>query len=271
MTAFDLNHYLADRRTRVDAALLQALPDASTDDPGRLKEGMRYAVLQGGKRMRPMIVIAACEAAGGTIEAALPACCALEMIHAYSLVHDDLPAMDNDLERRGKPTVHVAFGHGQAILVGVAGVSPDHLARAVVRLAHHAGIHGMVGGQALDIAHGQDIRSLELLERVHALKTGALYAAGGAMGALSAGAGEAQVRDLEAWGLKFGIAFQHADDILDDDQKSLRTHALPRVDQFVDECDALAAQFGERAAPLRALSKWVKDRAHAAAAGVKAD
>jgi geranylgeranyl pyrophosphate synthase len=285
MTAFDLTSYLNDRRRRVDEALLLALPEIAADDPGRLKEGMRYAVLQGGKRMRPMIVIAACEAAGGTIEAALPACCALEMIHAYSLVHDDLPAMDNDLERRGKPTVHVAFGHGQAILVGdalltrafevlalgVAGVSPDHIARAVVRLAHHAGIHGMVGGQALDIAHGQDIRSLELLERVHALKTGALYAAGGAMGALSAGAGEAQVRDLEAWGLKFGIAFQHADDILDDDQKSLRTHALPRVDQFVDECDALAAQFGERAAPLRALSKWVKDRAHAAAAGVKAD
>jgi len=285
MTAFDLTSYLTDRRKRVDEALLHALPDAGADDPGRLKEGMRYSVLLGGKRMRPMIVIAACEAAGGTTEAALPASCALEMIHAYSLVHDDLPAMDNDLERRGKPTVHVAFGHAQAILIGDAllsrsfeilargapGVTPDNISRAVVRLAHHSGVNGMVGGQALDIAHGQDIHSLELLERVHSLKTGALYAAGGAMGALSANASEAQVRDLEAWGLKFGIAFQHADDILDDDQKSLRGQALARVDQLVDECDVLAAQFGERAVALRALARWVKDRAHAAAAGVKAD
>lgn len=284
MTAFDLTHYLDERRRRVDAALLHALPEAGSDDPGRLKDGMRYAVLLGGKRMRPMVVLAACEAAGGTIEAGLPACCALEMIHAYSLVHDDLPAMDNDLERRGKPTVHVAFGHAQAILVGDAlltrafevlagatGVTPANISRAVVRLAHHAGIHGMVGGQALDIAHGQDIHSLELLERVHALKTGALYAAGGAMGALSAGANEAEVRDLESWGLKFGIAFQHADDVLDDDQVALRAQALARVDQLVGECDHLAAQFGERAEPLRAITKWVKDRTRAAAAGVKAD
>jgi geranylgeranyl pyrophosphate synthase len=246
---------------------------------------MHYAVLQGGKRMRPMITIAACEAAGGSVAAALPASCALEMIHAYSLVHDDLPAMDNDLERRGRPTVHVAFGHAQAILIGdalltrafevlgrgAAGISGDRIAAAMTRLAHHAGIHGMVGGQALDIQHGQDIHALELLERVHALKTGALYAAAGAMGALCGGASEAQVRDLEAWGLKFGIAFQHADDILDDDQQALRPQALARVDQLVGECDGLADQFGARAQPLRALARWVADRAHAAAAGVKAD
>ncbi|MBK7824589.1 polyprenyl synthetase family protein [Nannocystis sp.] len=287
MTAFDLKAYVNDRRHQADEALAQALPeiDAAGGDPGRLKEGMRYAVLQGGKRMRPMITIAACEAAGGSVTNALPASCALEMIHAYSLVHDDLPAMDNDLERRGRPTVHVAFGHAQAILIGdalltrafevlgrgAAGISGDRIAAAMTRLAHHAGIHGMVGGQALDIQHGQDIHALELLERVHALKTGALYAAGGAMGALCGGATEAQVRDLEAWGLKFGIAFQHADDILDDDQQALRPQALARVDQLVGECDGLAAQFGVRAEPLRALARWVADRAHAAAAGVKAD
>ena len=288
MTAFDLTAYLNDRRRQADEALARALPELGLDDPGRLKEGMQYAVLQGGKRMRPMITIAACEAAGGSVAAALPASCALEMIHAYSLVHDDLPAMDNDLERRGRPTVHVAFGHAQAILIGdalltrafevlgrgVAGVAPvggDRIASAIVYLAHHAGIDGMVGGQALDIAHGQNIDSLALLERVHALKTGALYAAAGAMGALCGGGSDAQVRDLEAWGLKFGIAFQHADDVLDDDQKALRAQALARVDQLVGECDGLAAQFGERAAPLRAISRWVRDRAHAAAAGVKAD
>ena len=284
-TKFDLTAYLDDRRHQADKALARALPAPGSDDPGKLKEGMRYAVLQGGKRMRPMITIAACEAAGGSVAAALPGSCALEMIHAYSLVHDDLPAMDNDLERRGRPTVHVAFGHAQAILIGDAllthafevlgrGVSEipgERVAAAMTYLAHHAGIHGMVGGQALDIEHGQNILSLELLERVHALKTGALYAAGGAMGALCGGASEAQVRDLEAWGLKFGIAFQHADDILDDDQQALRTQALARVDELVRECDDLAVQFGERGEALRALAKWVKDRAHAAHAGVKAD
>ena len=284
-TTFDLTEYLSDRRRQADEALEHALPVLGPDDPGKLKEGMQYAVLQGGKRMRPMITIAACEAAGGSVAAALPASCALEMIHAYSLVHDDLPAMDNDLERRGRPTVHVAFGHAHAILIGdalltrafevlgrgVSGIPGERIAAAMTYLAHHAGIHGMVGGQALDIEHGQNILSLDLLERVHALKTGALYAAGGAMGALCGGASETQVRDLEAWGLKFGIAFQHADDILDDDQQALRTAALARVDSLVSECDGLAEQFGTRAEPLRALAKWVKDRAHAAHAGVKAD
>ncbi len=285
MTSFDLTVYLNDRRRQADEALARALPEIGGSDPGKLKEGMQYAVLQGGKRMRPMITIAACEAAGGSVAAALPASCALEMIHAYSLVHDDLPAMDNDLERRGRPTVHVAFGHAQAILIGdalltrafevlgqgVAGVPGERIAAAMTRLAHHAGIHGMVGGQALDIEHGQDIHALDLLEQVHALKTGALYAAAGAMGALCGGGSDAQVRDLEAWGLKFGIAFQHADDILDDDQQALRSQALARVDQLVGECDGLAEQFGERAAALRAISRWVRERAHAAAAGVKAD
>lgn len=285
-TTFDLKAYLNDRRRQADEALARALPAVGAEgDPGRLKEGMIYAVLQGGKRMRPMITIAACEAAGGTVGAALPASCALEMIHAYSLVHDDLPAMDNDLERRGRPTAHVAFGHAQAILIGdallthafevlgrgVSGVSGDRIAAAMTRLAHHAGIHGMVGGQALDIAHGQDIGSLELLERVHALKTGALYAAGGAIGALCGGASGPQVHALETWGLKFGIAFQHADDILDDDQQALRPQALARVDQLVDECHALADPFGAYAEPLNALAVWVRDRAHAAAAGVKAE
>ena len=284
-TTFDLTAYLSDRRRQADEALAHALPVLGPDDPGKLKEGMQYAVLQGGKRMRPMITIAACEAAGGSVAAALPASCALEMIHAYSLVHDDLPAMDNDLERRGRPTVHVAFGHAHAILIGdalltrafevlgrgVSGIPGERIAAAMTYLAHHAGIHGMVGGQALDIEHGQNILSLDLLERVHALKTGALYAAGGAMGALCGGASETQVRDLEAWGLKFGIAFQHADDILDDDQQALRTEALARVDGLVSECDGLAEQFGAHAEPLRALAKWVKDRAHAAHAGVKAD
>jgi geranylgeranyl pyrophosphate synthase len=284
---FDLSAYFQERRRLVDAALVRALPGpVAGKDPGRMKEGMRYAVLQGGKRMRPLVIIAACEAAGGSAEVALPACCALEMIHAYSLVHDDLPAMDNDLERRGQPTVHVAFGHAEGILIGDAllthafaalthgvatHVPAQNLVAAVRVLAHHAGVDGMVGGQALDLALGQDIHDLAALEQVHALKTGALYAAAGALGALYAGADESTVRDLEAWGLKFGVAFQHADDVLDDDQKALREQALARVDALVGECDALSGQFGLAAAPLRAISAWVRERAHAAAAGVKAD
>jgi geranylgeranyl pyrophosphate synthase len=280
-SAFDLSTYLKDRRARVDAALRGALPEPGEDDPGGLKEGMRYAVLQGGKRMRPMVTIAACEAVGGAADDALPPSCAVEMIHAYSLVHDDLPAMDNDLERRGLPTVHVKLGEANAILVGDAllthaftvlagGLPGARAAAAIGRLSHHAGIFGMVGGQALDLVHGQDIRDLEVLERVHALKTGGLYAASGAMGAIAGGADPAGAERLERWGLCFGIAFQHADDVLDDDQVALRPQALARVDALVRECDDIAAAYGDKATALRALSAWVAERAHSAAAGDKA-
>jgi geranylgeranyl pyrophosphate synthase len=280
---FDLLTYLEEKRALVDETLGRVLPEAASDDPGKLKDAMRYAVLQGGKRMRPMVTIAACEALGGAAAEALPPACAVEMIHAYSLVHDDLPAMDNDLERRGLPTVHVKYGQANAILVGDAllthaftvlagegGLPGARAAAAIARLAKHAGIFGMVGGQALDLVHGQDIRELEILERVHALKTGGLYAASGAMGAIAAGADPATADRLERWGLCFGIAFQHADDVLDDDQLALRPKALARVDALVRECDELAASYGERSAALRALSAWVQGRAHSAARGDKA-
>lgn len=285
MANFDLEAYIDDRRARVNAALDQNLPPLEGEDPGRLKEGMRYAVLQGGKRMRPLLVIAACEAAGGKVEHALPACCALELVHAYSLVHDDLPAMDNDVERRGKPTVHVAFGEANAILIGDAlitlafellargaeGVSRAAMADAVAILARHAGIAGMVGGQAEDLALGQDIGELAVLEQVHALKTGGLYAAAAALGALCAGADSERVKRLERLGLAFGVAFQHADDILDDDQERLRAQAVARVDELVGECHQIADAFGEPAQPLRAVVDWVQARTRRAAAGDKTD
>ncbi|EDM73658.1 geranylgeranyl pyrophosphate synthase [Plesiocystis pacifica SIR-1] len=285
--AFDLPSYLDECRAAVNAALdaVLAMPEAGqpgADDPGRLREAMRYAVLQGGKRMRPVLTIAACQAAGGDTAHALPAACALEMIHAYSLVHDDLPAMDNDLERRGKPTVHVEFGHANAILVGDAlltdafevlargteGVPRANIADAVTILARCAGINGMVGGQALDLIAGQDIADLETLERVHALKTGGLYAAAGALGGLSSptAAPEAATQ-LERYGLAFGIAFQHADDVLDDDQPSLRAEALARVDQLTAECRTIAEGFGEAGKALVAIADWVQARAKRAASG----
>jgi geranylgeranyl pyrophosphate synthase len=285
MSNFDLRAWFDDRRVRADAALAAALPDAAAPHVGRLNEAMRYAVLQGGKRMRPLVTIAACEACGGTVEEALPAGCAIELIHAYSLVHDDLPAMDNDTERRGKPTVHVAFGEDSAILVGdalltlafgvlaqgAAARPRSRIVEAVAKLAHHAGVEGMVGGQVMDLEAGQDIRDLELLEAVHARKTGGLYAASGAMGALSAGATDPVVEQLDRFGLCFGIAFQHADDVLDDDQPALREVALARVDALVEQCQSIAAPLGEPAAPLRAIADWVKERAHAAVAGAQLD
>jgi len=283
MMNFDLESWMERRRAQVDETLAAVLPDDAGNDPERLREGMRYAVLQGGKRMRPLLCLAAAEAAGGPPERALPAACALEMVHAYSLVHDDLPAMDNDLERRGKPTVHVAFGEANAILIGDAlltlafqvvargaeGVDRAHMAEAVVRLAHHAGIDGMVGGQAEDLALGQDIRDLAALEHVHALKTGGLYASAGALGALCVGATPAQVEQLERFGLAFGIGFQHADDILDDDQEGLRPKAIARVEELVGECRSIAESFGERAEALIGVTAWLESRTKRAATGAK--
>lgn len=284
---FDLESYLATRRDQVDTALSTALLEGGEGGMAKMYEAMRYAVLQGGKRMRPMVAIAACEAVGGTAEAALPACCAIEFVHAYSLVHDDLPAMDDDAERRGKPTVHIAYGEANAILVGdalltqafevlVRGVNgkarPEgRMAEAVGRLAKHAGHAGMVGGQILDLDLGQDIKDLTMLERVHALKTGGLYAAAAAMGALCAGAGDADVDALERWGLQFGIAFQHADDVLDDDQPALRQKAMARLEELVADCQSIAGKYGDASQGLTAIGGWVAERARQAMAGADLD
>lgn len=286
MADFSFESFLDDRRARINAALDAALPaqDRGGTDAGRLREGMRYAVLDGGKRMRPLLVVAACEAVGGTVDQGLPAGCALEMIHAYSLVHDDLPAMDNDLERRGKPTVHVAFGESGAILIGdalltrafevlvegVLDIPAENRVQAVRLLGLHAGIDGMVGGQAKDLALGQNIQSLDALEEVHALKTGALFAASAALGALSGGADAETVAELERFGLAFGIAFQHADDVLDDDQPALRDKAMARLEQLTAECDAIAAKHPDAKA-LGGFAQWVSKRAARALAGDKAD
>ncbi|MCB9715462.1 MAG: polyprenyl synthetase family protein [Myxococcales bacterium] len=270
--------YFEERRSQVDRALDTLLANDGAD-PLRLREAMRYAVLEGGKRMRPLLTIAACEAAGGDAAMAMPAACAVELVHAYSLVHDDLPAMDDDDERRGRPTVHVAFGQAAAVLTGDALLTLAFGAfagakggrgrpfEAMLELATRAGIEGMVGGQAIDLEAGQDIRELERLEHLHALKTGGLYQASGAMGALLAGADDALVERLRRYGLAFGIAFQHADDVLDDDQPALRKAALVRVEELVRECLGLVDGLGAAAEPLRGIARWVSDRAERAMAG----
>jgi farnesyl diphosphate synthase len=197
--------------------------------PAALVEAMRYAVLDGGKRLRPLLVLASCEALQGNPQAALRAACAAELIHAYSLVHDDLPCMDNDVLRRGKPTVHVKFGEAQALLAGDALqalafelLTPDdaqipaglqaHLCRL---LAQAAGSAGMAGGQAIDLASvGHKLNEKQLSE-MHRLKTGALLQGSVMMGAACGTPSAAQVKALEIYGAAIGLAFQVVDDILD--------------------------------------------------------
>ncbi|MEO7937518.1 MAG: polyprenyl synthetase family protein [Burkholderiaceae bacterium] len=198
--------------------------------PAQLVQAMRYAVLDGGKRLRPLLVLAACESLQGNAGAALRAACAVELIHAYSLVHDDMPCMDNDVLRRGKPTVHVAFGEATALLAGDALqalafelLTPD-AAEAVPYpmqalfcrlLARAAGSAGMAGGQAIDLASVGCALSEKQLRDMHALKTGALLQGSVLMGAACGDPSPAQWRALQDFGAAIGLAFQVVDDILD--------------------------------------------------------
>ena len=218
---------LRERAEEATAALDAAL--VCPDEPSRdLYEAMRYMVLGGGKKMRPALVLMACEACGGDPKEALPAACAVEMVHTYSLIHDDLPAMDDDDLRHGRPSCHKRFGEAMAILAGDAllteafrvlatGVADAARAKALVaELAAAAGAVGMVGGQVADL-QAERTRSDDdrLLEVIHRRKTAALLTAAVVMGAISAGAGEHRIRSLRAYGMHLGLAFQIADDVLD--------------------------------------------------------
>ncbi len=214
------------RQAEVELALSRFVPD---DAPAGLGEAMRYAVLDGGKRLRPLLVLATCEAVGGLADAALRAACAVELIHAYSLVHDDMPCMDNDVLRRGKPTVHVRFGEAQALLAGDAlqalafellvpgdGSLPDAMSARLCRLlALAAGADGMAGGQAVDLASVGVALDQSALEAMHRRKTGALLQASVTMGAATAAAAPGVQGALADYGAHLGLAFQVVDDILD--------------------------------------------------------
>jgi geranylgeranyl diphosphate synthase type II len=189
---------------------------------------MAYSLLAGGKRLRPILVLLSCEACGGEAESAMPAACAIEMIHTYSLIHDDLPAMDNDDLRRGRPTNHVVFGEGLAILAGdglltlafeviANDISPAATAAACCAdLARAAGMAGMVGGQVADLeAESRTVSSLEELEGIHRRKTGALLASALTMGARVAQASQEDLHRLASYGRALGLAFQITDDLLD--------------------------------------------------------
>ena len=228
---FDLRSWNTARLAEVEAALSHWVAE---DAPERLSDAMRYAVLDGGKRLRPLLVLAACEAVEGNAEAALRAACAVELIHAYSLVHDDMPCMDNDILRRGKPTVHVKFGEAGALLAGDAlqalafellapegdAVPASIQANLCRLLARAAGHEGMAGGQAIDLASVGLALNEDALRRMHRMKTGALLQGSVVMGAVCGAPTPVVLDALRGYGAALGLAFQVVDDILDVTQDS---------------------------------------------------
>jgi geranylgeranyl diphosphate synthase type II len=297
VSGFDLDGYVAARRQAVDEALERHLPPA-TAYPPRIHEAMRYSVFAGGKRLRPILVIAGAEAAGGTMADVMPTACAFELIHTYSLIHDDLPAMDDDDYRRGRLTSHKVFGDAIAILAGDAllthalgliatnaglGRTPaDAIPRVLAEVTAAAGTAGMIGGQVVDIQSEGAKVAPETLEYIHTHKTGALIRAALRCGAMLAGAPEPTLAALTQYGEGLGLAFQIVDDILDvegslatlgktpgsDRRKQKITypdyHGLDsswqRANALVADARAALAGVGGRAEPLVALAEFVLTR-----------
>jgi geranylgeranyl diphosphate synthase type II len=293
-TNFDLASYLASRQPEVEAALDASLPLAY---PEKIYESMRYSLLAGGKRLRPILCLASCEMMGGTAQMAMPTACALEMIHTMSLIHDDLPAMDNDDYRRGKLTNHKVYGEDIAILAGdgllaysfeyiaanTQGVSADRVLKVIAHLARAVGAEGLVGGQVVDLeSEGQADTSIETLHYIHTHKTGALLKACVVCGGILAGASEADLDKLAKYSENIGLAFQIIDDILDitatteelgktagkDLQVQKATYpklwgleeSKRQADKLVAEAKAILADFGASAQPLQALADYITNR-----------
>jgi geranylgeranyl diphosphate synthase type II len=292
----DVARYLAARAALVNRALAARLPASGT----RLRQAIRYSLLAGGKRIRPILTLATAEVVGAPARLVLPFACALEMIHTYSLVHDDLPAMDDDDLRRGRPTSHRVYGEGLAILVGdallseafrvmacAAAVPTERRLAAVAEVAAAAGEDGMVGGQALDLAAEGRRTRLARVQDIHRRKTGALLRAAVRVGALLGGATPSALRRLTTYAEHVGLVFQIVDDILDAaDERS----ADGRTDQALakatypaalglegarrsaarEHAAALAAlrPFGPKADPLRAIATYIVIRAQPSSASV---
>ena len=219
----------------IEAALPQYLPPVTLPQ-GKVCEAMAYSLLDGGKRIRGCLTLAMCELCGGVVQSALPLACAIEMVHAYSLIHDDLPCMDNDDLRRGKPSCHIKFGEGTALLAGDAllthafsaasdayfnGTLPaETVLRCVNQLSRAAGVEGMIGGQVIDTAPEEVPMTPEQLEAMHGMKTGALIRSAAVLGCLAAGAPRDVVMQADLYAAKIGLAFQIVDDILDATEES---------------------------------------------------
>ncbi len=275
---------VADHRQAVDEALAALLP-AATTHPARLHEAMHYALFAGGKRLRPLLVLAACRACEGQDRQALATAAAIEMIHTYSLVHDDLPAMDDDSLRRGQPTTHVVYGEGMAILVGDAlltraaevlcgGATADGLdlvpPAAAALLIAAAGSTGMIGGQALDLASEGLGLPLEQLEDLHRRKTGALIHASLLAGGHCAGGSTSQLDALSRCGTALGLAFQIVDDILDVTGKPGELGKSAGKDEKAGK-STFPALMGLPASRLRAVELATEARDALAALGAAAD
>ena len=293
---FDLNHYLKERAQLIELALAKTV-DTPAGAAARLTEAMRYSLLAGGKRLRPILALASCEAVGGKLAAAMDLACAVEMIHTYSLIHDDLPCMDDDDFRRGRPTNHKVYGDALATLAGDAlltdafkvlaratgaGVAAAVVLETIEELADAAGSAGMVGGQVIDLLGERKSKTLEELEELHGRKTGALFLASVRGGARMGGASAAQIEALDAYARALGLAFQVVDDLLDvqgtPEQLGKRTQkdsargkatypAILGIERSLDlarELESRAhralARFDERAIALRELATFVVER-----------
>ena len=284
MSEFALEPWASSRRAELDALLAARLHQPPRpEDPGRLVESMRYSLLSPGKRLRPLLALAAAEAVGSAAgEAVRIAAAAIELVHCYSLVHDDLPAMDDDDLRRGQPTNHRVFGEAVAILAGdglltlafewVAeagllarqkGERGDFL-RGALALARGAGMWGMVRGQARDLAEPAPATVAEI-ERLHREKTGALFRAAVELGGAIGGGTEGEITALIRFGEGYGIAFQHADDLDDAEHGGFAAEARARMVTLVGDALTSLQGFDQRAEPLRAIARALALRAGAAA------
>ncbi len=287
--------YVAEQQQIVDSALERLIP-GELQPPEIIHRAMRYSLFAGGKRIRPLLCLSAARTVSETAPGAEIAACALECIHTYSLIHDDLPALDNDDFRRGRPTCHKQFGEAMAILTGDAlltiafqllseapGVADDRKVRLIAELSTAAGTAGgMIGGQVADLEGERQPPTAELLDRIHRAKTGALLRASVRMGAICAGAGESELAALTCYGEHIGLAFQIVDDILDVEQssealgktagKDAQQHKItfPAVYGLAEshrmagqECESACralVPFGDRALRLRQIAELVVER-----------
>ncbi|MEN9203003.1 MAG: polyprenyl synthetase family protein [Thermostichus sp. DG_1_6_bins_120] len=292
---FNLEAYLSQRQSQVEEALSAALTPAY---PERIYEAMRYSVLAGGKRLRPILCLAACELAGGSLEQAMPTACALEMIHTMSLIHDDLPAMDNDDFRRGKPTNHKVFGEDIAILAGDAllafafehiaektqGVPPQRVLQVIARIGHAVAATGLVGGQVVDLESEGKTVTLETLDYIHTHKTGALLEISVVSGGILGGGDMDLLARLSRYAQDIGLAFQIIDDILDitatseqlgktagkDQAVAKATYpslwgleaSRQKAEELIRSAKEQLYPYGSEAEPLLALADFITRRQH---------
>ena len=291
-----LKAYMQDRQKIVEEALEHYLP-GEDNIPADIYKAVRYSVFNGGKRIRPILCLAAAEAIGGDLGPAIPVACALELIHSYSLIHDDLPAMDNDDFRRGKPTCHKVFGENIAILAGDAllteafvllshvekvRLSAERRLAVIQEIAKAAGICGMIGGQALDVLSGKSEPNENMLREIHRRKTGALIVAAVKTGAIIFNARKDKIQALAEYGINVGLAFQIADDILNvegnrelmgketgsDAAHDKLTYpsllgldvAKEKLAKYIDSAVASLSGFDERARPLLVIARYIMER-----------